>query len=224
MKLQAQFQILFSISLGYRYACSASFQAFRWRQRSPLSLHMSSSTDVSTEVNAIAWELIDKVEACSAGQIGVKATEEEQAEIDECVQKLTSVAGEQNDAAYFPLTGDHDLLYSMSAGGSSGAIGPFVGKVTQKFVDDEQFINGVKLGPLSVELLAIRNILDGTRIRVKFQETTIKLFGFEVSRSETKGAGVWKNLYVSEIERDGDKRLLRVMETPSLFIIQQKIS
>ena len=40
------------------------------------------------------------------------------------------------------------------AGGSSGKIGPFVGAVTQTFIDDVKFVNSVELGPLRLALQA----------------------------------------------------------------------
>lgn len=175
----------------------------------------------SETANDVAWELIDK--AVAVGQIGAKASEEDQTEIASLSAKLASYSRGNGDYARLELSGVHELVYSTSPGGSSGAIGPFVGKVTQTFVDDEKFINSVELGPVRIELNAVRSVLDGLRIRVKFEETIIKLFGLEVSRSPSKGQGLWKTLYAGEVQRNGDRRLLRVMETPSLFIIQKRI-
>mmetsp|Transcript_4571 Transcript_4571/g.6152 ORF Transcript_4571/g.6152 Transcript_4571/m.6152 type:complete len:214 (+) Transcript_4571:85-726(+) len=169
--------------------------------------------------NDLAWKLIDKAE--KAGQIGMKASEEVQKEIAELAASLSSKSKGLGTKA--TLAGKHDLVYSMSPGGSSGAIGPFVGKVVQKFEDENKFVNAVRLGPLEIELQANRKIMDKSRIKVKFEETKVKLFGIQVAQNTAKGQGVWKNLYVNVVERGEDRRLLRVMETPSLFIIQQKL-
>ena len=185
-----------------------------------MSRNMNLLDPSGTNVNKLAWELIDKAE--SVGQIGAKALESDQVEIAALAEKLASKSRTRN-IARIKLSGAHQLMYSTSPGGSSGAIGPFVGKVTQRFVNDENFINAVELGPLNIELNAVRSVLDGLRIKVKFEETVVKFFGVEVSRSSTKGQGIWKHIFVGEVQRGNDRRLLRVMETPSLFIIQQKL-
>ena len=117
----------------------------------------------------------------------------------------------------------------MAKGGSNGKVGPFVGKVNQIFVDDTNFINQVTLGPLKVELLATREILDDKRVRVTFKKTRFNLFGNTLKETETKvrgflkvvkymtltllqGSGVWTIKFFE----DG----LRIMDTPSLFIIK----
>ena len=190
------------------------------------SLQQSAAAKTAgSTANKIAWNLIDKVE--EAGQIGSKAPETIQADIAALANELSDRQCESSTRipTDVTLTGVHNLLYSMSPGGSSGAIGPvFVGKVTQEFLDDVKFINVVQFGPLKIELHAVREVVDNTRIRVTFQETVVKILDLEVTRKETKGAGVWKQLYVGEVCRDGDRRLLRVMETPSLFVIQQSLS
>lgn len=156
-----------------------------------------------------------------AGPVGVDASEEQQAKIE---QLASDLAGTGYDAAQalIPLAGTYDLLYSMAKGGSNGKVGPFVGKVTQIIEDDKNFINRVELfgGVLTVSLHAQREILDDNKIRVQFVETAFSLFGNEVKRSPTNGAGVWEQLYV-ERGLDGSAKL-RVMRTPSLFVLRQR--
>jgi len=126
--------------------------------------------------------------------------------------------------AQIDLGGTHDLIYSAAPGGSSGAVGPLVGKVQQSFLDAESFINRVELfgGILKVELNAERKVLDESRIRVKFKETVISLFGNEVKRGEAKGAGVWTYLFSGSVNVEGEEMTLRIMKTPSTFVIVQK--
>jgi len=120
-----------------------------------------------------------------------------------------------------PLAGTYELLYSMAPGGSNGKVGPLVGRVTQIINDEVRFINQVSLlgGALVIALHAERKVLDDSRIRVSFVETAVSLFGQEVTRRPTKGAGVWEQLHV-ETGSDGTAKL-RVMRTPSLFVLRQ---
>ncbi|CAE8621413.1 unnamed protein product [Polarella glacialis] len=65
-----------------------------------------------------------------------------------------------------PLKGVWELLYSTAPGGSNGKVGPFIGSVTQTFVDDLRFVNAVELfGALKVSLEAEREVLDDSRIQ-----------------------------------------------------------
>ena len=107
----------------------------------------------------------------------------------------------------------------MAKGGSNGKLGPFVGKVQQDFLDDENFINSVRLGPLMIRLQAVREILTDRNVRVKFKNTSVSLFGNCLVNKETKGQGVWKMRYFNKDPTVG--RRIRVMDTPSLFIIEE---
>jgi len=113
-----------------------------------------------------------------------------------------------------PLLGVWELAYSTNEGGSSGKLGPFVGDVTQTFLDDRRFINAVELGPLRVALEAEREVVDDTRIRVSFREMAFSLLGMELFRKPAKGKGVWEQCYVDSN--------LRVMKTPSVFVLRKK--
>ena len=112
-----------------------------------------STTDIDTDTTALANKNSDKVNELATkliskcqeyGQIGSKLTEEQQIIIDE----LASALIPYSDAgpAQVDLQGRHDLIYSASPGASSGALGPFVGSVSQSFLDEERFINRVEIG------------------------------------------------------------------------------
>ena len=122
------------------------------------------------------------------------------------------------------MEGRHELIYSASPGASSGALGPLVGKVSQSFLDETRFINRVELlgGTVKIELNAERKVLDESRIRVKFKETAFYIFGQEVKRGEVKGSGVWDLMFSGMVTVNGEKMRLRIMKTPSTFIIAQK--
>lgn len=85
----------------------------------------------------------------------------------------------------------------------------------------KRVINRVEIGPIKIELNAERKVLDGNRIRVKFKETAFYVFGNEVKRSEVKGAGVWDYLFSGSVVVNGENMFLRVLKTPSTFIIAQ---
>ena len=185
-----------------------------------LSVATSTEEVAATTKNELFQELIQEIR--KVGQVGSKATEEERKNIETLANKITPLT--DGKPARKELTGKHELLYSAAPGGSSGAIGPFVGKVSQLFVNENIFKNIVNLGPLEVKLTAERKVLDDSRIRVKFIETRVKLFSVEVLNKETKGQGVWQTLFSGVInDNDGNPMLLRIMKTPSLFIIKQKL-
>jgi hypothetical protein len=126
--------------------------------------------------------------------------------------------------AHMPLTGTHDLVYSSAPGGSSGKLGPFDGRVRQTFVDDTTFVNSVELGPLTIELTATREIRNDDTIAVFFQSTTVRFWDqYTILSRSITGGGIWQVLYVGTIVDDFDRRtkLVRVMETPSLFVLEQ---
>ncbi|KAL7531167.1 hypothetical protein ACHAWF_003653 [Thalassiosira exigua] len=171
-------------------------------------------------VNDLAAELL---KTCSDyGQVGSKLTDDQRSTIDNLA---SSIAPFSDPApAEIILGGTHELIYSASPSGSSGAIGPFVGKVTQSFLDDVRFINRVEFfgGAIKIELNAERKVLNESKIRVMFKETAFYVFGKEVKRGAVKGSGVWDYLYSGSVTVDGEKMLLRVMNTPSTFVIVQK--
>ena len=100
------------------------------------------SNNNSEKVNELATKLINKCK--EYGQIGSKLTEEQQAIIDELAAVLIPYS--DSGPAQVDLQGRHDLIYSASPGASSGALGPFVGSVSQSFLDEERFINRVEIG------------------------------------------------------------------------------
>ncbi|KAL3794313.1 hypothetical protein HJC23_012438 [Cyclotella cryptica] len=161
------------------------------------------------------------------GQVGSKLSQEDRASIDDIANMLSAFS--ERAPAKFDLQGTHSLVYSASPGGSSGAIGPFVGKVTQSFLNEEKFINRVELlnGIFKIELNAERRVLDDDRIKVTFKETAFSLFGIEVIRKEVKGQGVWRCVFAGTVnlpKEDGEveRVLVRVLKTPSTFVIVQR--
>ena len=172
------------------------------------------------------------------GPVGVLNTIEDQERIQKLVtqlkQQLKNDDMDNSNYTAIPLVGVHDLIYSAAPGGSSGKIGPyFYGKVTQTFVNETTFKNAVDFGPFNIALTATRHVKDNTSFIVKFQSTTISLFGIPLIEKSIRGTGgVWKLIYTGIVHdenivmNDGNKKqiLLRIMETPSLFIIEHDVS
>jgi hypothetical protein len=127
--------------------------------------------------------------------------------------------------AKFSLEGEHNLVYSAAPGASSGRVfGNVVGKVSQYFEDEDIFYNRVTFGPLQIALKPKREVKNGSMIKVSFLETKFSLFGKTLKEGKAGGGGVWKVKFVSIVEdEEGNKKLVRVMETPSLFILEQPL-
>ena len=160
------------------------------------------------------------IETCrNYGQVGSLLSEQERGEIESLADALSPFS--DCCPARDTLTGQHELVYSASPSASSGKLGPFTGKVTQSFLDETSFINRVELfgGLAKVELNAERKVLDDSRIKVIFRRTDFFLLGKEVKSGEVKGAGIWDYRFSGIVELNGERVLLRVMDTPSLFVI-----
>lgn len=171
--------------------------------------------DASATLDSAAASKQALVATCqSAPPNGVGASDEEIAAVEAAIQELEPFC--QKAPAQAPLTGAYDLLFCTAKGGSNGKVGPFVGKVTQTFVDELRFINAVELfgGAVKISLFAEREVLDDTRIRVTFREMAAQLFGNELTRKSIEGSGVWKQRFVDDE--------LRVMMTPSIFILRKQ--
>jgi hypothetical protein len=164
---------------------------------------------VGASVSATRAQLLA---GCAAAPLnGVGASSEEDSAVQAAVTKLEAYC--RPEPARMPLSGVWQLVYTSSTGGSSGKVGPFVGAVTQTMVDDSVFTNAVEFfgGAVRLALEAEREVLDSKRIRVTFRETAVSVFGLTVIRKATNGSGVWVQRYVDED--------LRVMDTPSLFVL-----
>lgn len=162
--------------------------------------------------------------AVEVGQAGSLTSEESQNRMAELADAVIPLS-ESKKPAQFPLIGEHTLLYSAAKGASSGRVfGNFVGKVTQFFEDDEIFYNRVAFGPLMIALKARREIKNDSIIKVSFLETKVTLFSKTLTQKEIEGGGVWKVRFVGEVEGvDGKRKLIRIMDTPSLFILEQPL-
>ena len=171
-------------------------------------------------------KILDLLRAASeVGQVGSLASEEDQQKMERLAE-LAYPLSEFDKPAQVPSAGEHTLVYSAAPGASSGRVfGNVVGKVSQLFENDEIFYNRVTFGPLMVALKARREIKNGSTIKVSFLENTISLFGKTLTQKEIGGGGVWKVRFVGKVkDNDGKEKLVRVMETPSLFVLEQPLN
>lgn len=186
---------------------------------------LSSMPRISTnkaDRDALVLDLLQK--AAEVGQVGSLATEEERESLEALAEKVIPYS--DPNPARFPLKGEHRLVYSAAPGASSGRVfGNVIGKVSQLFATDEIFFNRVSFGPLMIALQAKREIKNDSTIKVSFLETTFSLFGKEFSKKQAGGGGVWKCRFIGKIQdTDGSEKLIRIMETPSLFILEQPLN
>ncbi|CAJ1961521.1 unnamed protein product [Cylindrotheca closterium] len=204
-----------------------------WAVSSATSLNLIATTKKNDAAAAAAVsssvqrdeKIQDLLSAVSqVGQVGSLATEEERLKLED----LSKLAIPLSDSrpAQVPLLGEHKLLYSAAPGGSSGRLfGNAVGKVTQFFEEGEIFCNRVKFGPLQIALRAKREVKSDSVIKVSFLETTVSLFGKTVVQKEVGGGGSWKVKFIGKVtDENGKEKLIRIMETPSLFILEQPLN
>mmetsp|Transcript_10505 Transcript_10505/g.26495 ORF Transcript_10505/g.26495 Transcript_10505/m.26495 type:complete len:212 (-) Transcript_10505:81-716(-) len=204
------------------------FLGFNWQQQLQLApdscaatgLHVATS-DNEVERNGKVLKVIET--AGAVGQVGYLASEEEQQLMEEVSEDTFALS--ESKPARFPLTGEHKLIYSAAEGASSGRVfGNVVGKVSQLFEDDEIFYNRVNFGPLQISLRAKREIMNDSTIKVSFLETSFNLFGKTLKKGEVGGGGVWKVKFVGKVQGEsGKEKLVRIMETPSLFVLEQDL-
>mmetsp|Transcript_12343 Transcript_12343/g.33954 ORF Transcript_12343/g.33954 Transcript_12343/m.33954 type:complete len:254 (-) Transcript_12343:59-820(-) len=206
---------------------------------SVLNAAASAVEDIATTASTVGHPNNDRNVAIQAlldgiqdvGQVGSVASQEDRLKIEELAKAVikTQTAGTADSAvdtpARYPLTGTHTLLYSASPKQSSGGLfgGKIVGRVTQRFDNETTFYNKLRIGVLEIELRANREVKNDKLIAVKFDEMTISLFGKTVKKSPAGGGGSWRCLFADEVNVGGQRKILRIMQTPSLFVLEQPL-
>jgi hypothetical protein len=203
------------------FTCLLLGGSFNWKQ--PLgSFTGSASLSLTAEKYVKILDLLNLAQ--SVGQVGSLASEEDQRKMEQTAQELIPFSDSKEPAKY-PLTGMHNLVYSAAPGASSGKIGPLVGKVSQFFEDGDVFYNRVAFGPLEIALRAKREVMNGSTIKVSFLETSFNLFGKTIKKSQAGGGGVWKVNFVGTYQdKNGKEKLVRIMNTPSLFVLESDVN
>jgi len=216
---------------------SCLFLGFNWQQQLQLAPNSLDATDRNSKILK-GLQLVSKSDSLAerndrilkvlgtagvVGQVGSLASEEDQELMEEVAEDVISLS--ESKPARIPLTGEHRLIYSAAKGASSGRVfGNVVGKVSQFFEDEEIFYNRVNFGPLQIALRAKREIMNDSTIKVSFLETSFNLFGRTLKKADTGGGGVWKVKFVGKVQdENGNEKLVRIMDTPSLFVLEQDL-
>mmetsp|Transcript_21726 Transcript_21726/g.34037 ORF Transcript_21726/g.34037 Transcript_21726/m.34037 type:complete len:269 (+) Transcript_21726:79-885(+) len=187
-------------------------------------LRASVAGSLDTDRQRAKEELVASV--LKGNKNGVEASAEVRADVDEKLATLCSLNSVEEPAyallrpPYDYFDGTFNLLYTNTTGGSSGKVGPFVGDVSQTFLgirDNDAmgfsrrgiFTNDVQIGPLRISLQARCEAKSETKLNIVFEETSVKVFGFQVQAKEFevggKGTrGSWDLRYLDE-----DIRVLR---------------
>jgi hypothetical protein len=196
------------------------------RQPVRLLATVASKSQTSTTRDEAVCKVLDL--ARQLGPIGATQSAEDQDRILIAAKALKEFSDEKparQKLGVSPGEPPHCLVYSSSPGGSSGQLfGNVHGKVTQVF-NEMKLVNAVELGPLKISLQADLTVKDDWNNKVAFKQTAVQLFGQTVVEKTMKGGGMWKYLFAGVVQ-DSNGRLqrVRIMETPSLFIISQDVT
>jgi hypothetical protein len=145
--------------------------------------------------------------------------------------ELARSARTRSDAqpALRPLQGTFELVYSSHPKQPSGRIvGSVCGRVTQTFFANETtaYTNAVRFGPFAVTITGQRHVVDEWTNRIQFTKLSACVCGktmLECSVNLT--GGEWEYLFLGKIVNENDQQVLvRIMETPHLFILVQEIN
>jgi hypothetical protein len=98
------------------------------------------------------------------------------------------------------------------------------GEVKQIIVDDTIFRNHITLGPLEMTMRAKREIKSSKELVITLLETTVNLFGAQLLKKEMGGSGMWTYKFVGKMkDKDGKEKLIRIIQAPNLFILEQAL-
>lgn len=183
---------------------------------SPVRAERASNKNAAEEITSAKLSLlVDDLRAASGDANGVDLTDEDRSEVDSILAVIESLRPSENRAKVHvdgTLAGTSwDLIYTDSAGNSSGKIGPFVGKVRQVFKPSDDpnggpgtYTNVVELfgGLLAIKLDAVAEAVTGRgtagvgapdassdganassdALKVTFVDTSVWVLGAEVFR------------------------------------------
>ncbi len=177
--------------------------------RRPSRLGSASDADLSPKGSAASLSsVVDRLRAAAGTANGTDLDSSGEAKVKLIIQELCARDDSLPNPAAIDLANTNwDLVYSDSSGNSSGKLGPFVGKVEQRFKDEPlsgKYENIVKLGPLTLSLAAVAEPLEKSKknesLRVTFVDLTVSAFGRQVlTKPFPPGrAGTWRMAYASE--------------------------
>ena len=190
------------------------FRGARHPSKIPSRLRSASSDASDSDASpASLAALIDRLRAAAGTKNGTDLDEHAEAKVKAIVRELLARDDSAPDPNTIDLAGTNwDLLYSDSAGNSSGKLGPFVGRVTQRFSDERgsgKYANVVRLGPLTLSLAAVaapekkKSDEKNESLRVTFVDLAVDVFGKRaLNKPFPPGrAGTWRMAYASDAIR-----------------------
>mmetsp|Transcript_16653 Transcript_16653/g.23143 ORF Transcript_16653/g.23143 Transcript_16653/m.23143 type:complete len:195 (-) Transcript_16653:165-749(-) len=119
--------------------------------------------------------------------------------------------------ARLDFTGNYERLYSVSPGKKLGLI-------QQKFLDRTNVVNSVALGPLKTTSYGRYKATGDFSGTIVFEKLVFSVFGLKFYEKPYQAEGLWKILFVGTfVDHDGVRKRLRVMETPTLFLLLQNL-
>ena len=209
------------VSAHRRRASTAVKPGVPRRHAASIAARASSPKNASQEINAAKLSvLVDDLRAASGDANGTDLTEEDRSEVESILSVIESLCPTDNRAEVHvdgTLAGtDWELIYTDSAGNSSGKLGPFVGKVKQVFKPADAdgggpgtYTNVVELfgGVFTVKLDAVAEVVGkdeaGDKLKVTFVDTSVWVLGSELFRKPfPEGrSGTWVMKHVSETLR-----------------------
>lgn len=179
--------------------------------RRPSRLGSASDADASPASAASLASVVDRLRAAAGTANGTDLDEAGEAKVKALIQELVARDDSIPNPALLDLANTNwDLAYSDSSGNSSGKLGPFVGRVEQRFKDEPRsgkYENIVRLGPLTLSLAAVAEPLEKSKknesLRVTFVDLTVSAFGRRVlTKPFPPGrAGTWRMAYASDAVR-----------------------
>ena len=173
---------------------------------------------INDERNAAILALVDQ--ARQIGPVANNQPENVKAEFHQRAKELQPLSDTSPAAVNF--TGVHERIYSVSPGKKYGHI-------QQIFVNATSFVNSVKFlgGIVQTSVDASYEARDDVTGMVTFDnQLYFRLFDVTVFRKELpRGREFpWNILFVgSFVDHDGKQKRLRIMETPSLFVLLQTL-
>ena len=194
-------------------------RGFRFSDFSRHPSRLRSASDASDDASddaspASLAALIDRLRAAAGTKNGTDLDEHAEAKVKAIVREISARDDSALDPNTIDLAGTNwDLLYSDSPGNSSGKLGPFVGRVTQRFSDERgsgKYENVVRLGPLTLSLAAVAAPVSSEKsdeknesLRVTFVDLAVDVFGKRaLNKPFPPGrAGTWRMAYASDAIR-----------------------
>ena len=186
-------------------------------EKQPVRLSPDESSGKATALTAA-------LRAAAGDANGTDRTDEQREAISLTLADICALNPEPDAPARVNLTGTTwRLLYTDSAGNSSGKIGPFVGRVTQVFSSTSfgayenvvAFLNGA----VRVKLGAVAEEMQPDKLKVTFVDTRLEVGGRElVTKPFPPGrAGTWRM-----VRRRGTRRNASVRRVPRRFVFPRR--